>query len=259
MLFPGGTIAVLILVLPHAPRLDETAFVALGAIAYALAALMAIAADRLPLWAFHILVGCGAILITGAVYYSGEVTTDNEVLYLWSVLYAFYFFSARSAVPHLLLVGVAYAAVLEAEGAADPITRWLVVVSTLGVAGLIVAVLRDRVERLIARLADAARRDPLTELLNRRGLEELMDGERERAVRGDRPLSVLVGDLDGFKEVNDRFGHLCRDGRIERSGPLTVELREQDALKLERIRFTFARHGFAELRGLIDALNGFVD
>ena len=39
----GGTIAVLILVLPHAPRLDETAFVALGAIAYALAALMAIA------------------------------------------------------------------------------------------------------------------------------------------------------------------------------------------------------------------------
>ena len=60
-------------------------------------------------------------------------------------------------------------------------------------------------------------------------------------------------------ELNDRFGHLCREGRIERSGPLTIELREQDALDLERIRFTFARHSFAELRGLIDALNGFVD
>jgi uncharacterized protein (TIGR00730 family) len=56
-------------------------------------------------------------------------------------------------------------------------------------------------------------------------------------------------------ELNRRFGDLCVRGRIERSEPLSVELRERDALDLERIRFTFARHGFAQLRSLIDALN----
>ena len=58
-----------------------------------------------------------------------------------------------------------------------------------------------------------------------------------------------------LEDLNQRFADLCVRGRIERSEPLSVELREQDALDLARIRFTFARHGFAQLRGLIDALN----
>jgi uncharacterized protein (TIGR00730 family) len=56
-------------------------------------------------------------------------------------------------------------------------------------------------------------------------------------------------------DLNRRFGELCMRGRIERTEPLSVELREHDALDLARIRFTFARHGFAQLRSLIDALN----
>jgi uncharacterized protein (TIGR00730 family) len=60
-------------------------------------------------------------------------------------------------------------------------------------------------------------------------------------------------------ELNRRFGHLCRRGRIERSEPLAIEVKEADALDLQRIRFTFARHGFAQLRDLIDALNDLVE
>ncbi len=56
-------------------------------------------------------------------------------------------------------------------------------------------------------------------------------------------------------DLNERFGQLAVRGRIERSEPLSIELRERDALDLKRIRFRFARHGFAELRALIDALN----
>jgi uncharacterized protein (TIGR00730 family) len=66
-------------------------------------------------------------------------------------------------------------------------------------------------------------------------------------------------DDEELAELNARFGHLCRRGRIERSEPLAVEVKERDALDLERIRFTFARHGFAQLRGLIDALNDRVE
>jgi len=62
-------------------------------------------------------------------------------------------------------------------------------------------------------------------------------------------------DVEELAALNDRFGHLCRRGRIERSAPLSVEQKEGDAVDLPRLRFTFARHGFAQLRGLIDALN----
>jgi uncharacterized protein (TIGR00730 family) len=66
-------------------------------------------------------------------------------------------------------------------------------------------------------------------------------------------------DDEELAALNERFGHLCRRGRIERAEPLAIEVREGDALELQRIRFTFARHGFAQLRGLIDALNDLVD
>jgi diguanylate cyclase (GGDEF)-like protein/putative nucleotidyltransferase with HDIG domain len=217
----GGTLTFVTLALPHSPRADETVFVGVGAISYAVAVLLALGGERLPPWAFHATLAWGTILISSAIHFAGEDATDNEVLYLWTVLYAFYFFRLRAAVPHLAFAGLCYAVLLAtADSPEAPVTRWMVVVGTLGVAGLLVGVLRERVERLIARLADAAQRDPLTELLNRRGLEELMDVERERAVRSDRPVSVLVGDLDGFKEVNDRFGHLAGDRALQHVGAL---------------------------------------
>jgi hypothetical protein len=59
-------------------------------------------------------------------------------------------------------------------------------------------------------------------------------------------------------ELNERFGHLVARGRIERSAPLDIERRHDDHVELPRIRFAFRRHRFADLRALIDALNGFV-
>jgi diguanylate cyclase (GGDEF)-like protein len=53
--------------------------------------------------------------------------------------------------------------------------------------------------------------DILTGLLNRRGLYEKADGLLRSVGVDDRPLSVLFADLDGFKAVNDRFGHDAGD------------------------------------------------
>ena len=49
--------------------------------------------------------------------------------------------------------------------------------------------------------------DPLTGILNRRGLEERLDRELDTARATRRPVSLLVIDCDDFKEVNDRAGH----------------------------------------------------
>jgi diguanylate cyclase (GGDEF)-like protein len=54
----------------------------------------------------------------------------------------------------------------------------------------------------------SATTDYLTELPNARSLFVHLDAELSRARRSDQPVAVLVLDLDGFKQVNDRFGHL---------------------------------------------------
>jgi diguanylate cyclase (GGDEF)-like protein len=54
-------------------------------------------------------------------------------------------------------------------------------------------------------------RDELTGCFNRRHFLEVMDAELRRARRSHGVFSVVMFDLDHFKDINDRFGHLCGD------------------------------------------------
>ena len=58
--------------------------------------------------------------------------------------------------------------------------------------------------------------------------------------------------------LNERFGHLCKRRDHQRVAPLDPERKDDDRLDLSRIGFAFAKHGYGELRALIDTLNGFV-
>ena len=53
--------------------------------------------------------------------------------------------------------------------------------------------------------------DPLTGILNRRGLGRVIDRETTRLRRYQGNLSVVTGDIDGFKGINDSFGHQAGD------------------------------------------------
>jgi two-component system, cell cycle response regulator len=66
-------------------------------------------------------------------------------------------------------------------------------------------------ERFHQRLVASALRDPLTRLFNKRYLLDRLDSELKFALRHDTPLSVLMLDVDHFKELNDRHGHLAGD------------------------------------------------
>ncbi len=68
---------------------------------------------------------------------------------------------------------------------------------------------------------------------------------RLRRAPDDEQLAVL----------NRDFAHLVKSGEIRRTEPYGVEKRQNDELDLDRIVMTFDTHGFAQLRGLIDALN----
>jgi diguanylate cyclase (GGDEF)-like protein len=62
--------------------------------------------------------------------------------------------------------------------------------------------------------------DPLTGLFNRRYLEQVLERECRRAVRANRPLTVLAIDVDHFKQFNDRWGHDGGDAVLRELGAL---------------------------------------
>ena len=61
-------------------------------------------------------------------------------------------------------------------------------------------------------------RDALTGCFNKSHALEVLDGELRRARRSHLPLSVVMFDLDSFKAINDRYGHLCGDAVLSMVG-----------------------------------------
>lgn len=74
------------------------------------------------------------------------------------------------------------------------------------------------------RLEKVARMDPLTNILNRRGFADQAQGEIRRVFRGGKPFSLVLMDIDHFKQFNDTYGHGCGDHILMR---VTAMLRER--------------------------------
>jgi diguanylate cyclase (GGDEF)-like protein len=88
----------------------------------------------------------------------------------------------------------------------------IVSLAAIVATGLIVFQNR-RAQRQLLRLAT---RDPLTGLSNRRALDDRLQDQCERSARSGRSFAVCLIDLDGFKAVNDRYGHAAGDRLLER-------------------------------------------
>jgi len=174
------------------------------------AVLMAIG-PRMPRWGLALLGPLGVVLIAYAI-----ATTpgpgDAALLYALPVFWTTFFFGRRGAAAILVWVAVGHAVTLLAMPAVDSYPgRWIdVMVSVCGVA-LVVLVLESRNEMLVARLAEEARTDPLTGLLNRRGFDEHAVRELAHAGRDGLPIALASLDIDHFKRVNDDWGHIAGD------------------------------------------------
>jgi diguanylate cyclase (GGDEF)-like protein len=71
--------------------------------------------------------------------------------------------------------------------------------------------LNESLRQANLRLEQLTRLDPLTRVLNRRGLEEMLVLEARRAERDNSAISVLLIDCDDFKRINDHLGHAVGD------------------------------------------------
>ena len=87
-------------------------------------------------------------------------------------------------------------------------------------------------------LYEAALRDPLTKVYNRRAFDDRLEGDLSHAKRHGAPLSLLLFDLDFFKSVNDTYGHVAGDFVLAKFAELVASMVRREDM--------FARYGGEE-------------
>jgi diguanylate cyclase (GGDEF)-like protein len=216
------------------PHVDQTriAITAAGALGIAIALFFAY--DATPLWALSVFLLMGSLLIEWAVYASNDPQSPFLVFYLWIAFYAFYFLSRTQAILQMAFVGMAYGVVLErsAEPVQTSVLRWIVFTIAMIVAGLLVRMLRERIDTLLSELDSASRTDMLTGLLDERGWEELLHKELERARRSGNRVGIVVGQIDGEAPLRDHLGERHADELLSEIGTLlgnTIRLNDEGA------------------------------
>jgi diguanylate cyclase (GGDEF)-like protein len=109
---------------------------------------------------------------------------------------------------------------------------------TMGAAAVLLAI-AVRNAQLFADVRDRSVKDALTGCVNRAHGFEILEGELARARRAGAPLSVLLFDLDRFKDINDRHGHLIGDTVLS-----TVGERMQHVLRRSDVRCRYGGDEF---------------
>jgi diguanylate cyclase (GGDEF)-like protein len=198
----------------------------LGVVGLLVAGALVVVGDRLPrtgqhavLALFSLLVG---LLAARSVTAAGIVGLGPVLVSVG--LYAAHFLSLPAARAHALFaIATASAGAL----AATP-TRFLL---PWTIAVVTTVVLTEAHGRLNGRLRTQASTDPLTGVANRRAWEAEAARSLARAARTGEPVTIAILDLDGFKEVNDRDGHVAGDRLLrEVAAHWRTRLRASDLL-----------------------------
>jgi diguanylate cyclase (GGDEF)-like protein len=230
----AGLVTALGLLFPHQAEANDEGLALVAIAAGAMGAALAVARERIGPWALQLAVASGTILISLSLVFNGErdggAAGGDEVYYLWIALYSAYYFGRRAVALQTALIAASYAAALYAI---DPgpvaVSRWLTMLGLAIGAAVIVRLLSERNSALVGDLDRMARTDRLTGLANRLAFEERFEEEIARSERARRPLSLLLGDVDRLKEINDRWGHPTGDEALARVGrTLREELRPGD-------------------------------
>ena len=89
---------------------------------------------------------------------------------------------------------------------------------------------RQRLQATWRELDIQACTDELTGLANRRGLREYLGKQEQRSTQGEGSYAVILGDMDDFKQINDRYGHDVGDRVLSTVGKLISSLVREDDL-----------------------------
>jgi two-component system cell cycle response regulator len=98
-------------------------------------------------------------------------------------------------------------------------------------SGMRILKLEQQLMQARQQMETLAMHDSLTGLLNRRAIEKYAEAEFNMAVRKERALSIVMLDIDHFKNINDRFGHIFGDHTLQQVAKiLTEDMRTYDRI-----------------------------
>lgn len=137
---------------------------------------------------------------------SGGWASPLDQLLLLAILMGSAGHPPRRAIPFVVVVLVAALLPSVYDPDAAALQETVVQLTTWVVVAAVVMAIMERVRAQRIRESGLARSDALTRLANRRAFDEAAD-----AAGGRGALALAIGDLDGFKDVNDNFGHLAGD------------------------------------------------
>jgi diguanylate cyclase (GGDEF)-like protein len=160
----------------------------------------------------------GLVCIAVTQFLAGGRIAPYHELYMFQLIGAGLMHPPRRVLVFLVAVaGALFAPVFYASATAEPGEIATELFLWTGLALVLLVLMRAiRAQRLALRAeGDEARQlarvDALTGLGNRRAFDEALDAELARARRGGTALSLIVADLNGFKEINDEHGHVRGD------------------------------------------------
>jgi diguanylate cyclase (GGDEF)-like protein len=228
----GSLVAGAAIVSPVA-HLDEVRIALTGGAALSIALILLLGYERVPEWALSVFLLLGSMLIEWAVYAAHDPASPFLLFYLWIAFYAFYFLSRGQAAMQIGFIGIAYAVVLALsdEPLKTQVLRWLVFTIALVVAGLLVRVMRERIDALLHSLDEANRQDMLTGLTDERGFYELLEKELERGRRSGNRVGIVIGRLDSEGSIRDHLGRRADEALAHAGRTLggTIRLNDEAA------------------------------
>jgi diguanylate cyclase (GGDEF)-like protein len=234
LLFAGG-IAAIPNNLLHDPPHPPTIYLLVALALVSGTVCLLIPWQRLPRRSLHLVGMVGSIEVLLSVWFGDPIFAWY---YIFVVIFAAYAFPTRREVA--LQLGFACLMMLVPslvgyDKGQLQLADLVVQVPSLVLAAIVVVALREELERGREAYRFLSRHDPLTGVGNYRQLHQTLIAEVGRHARSQRRFALILVDLDEFKSVNDRLGHLVGD-RVLRDVARVL----QDSI---RPGDTIARHG----------------
>lgn len=170
----GGLIGTSSLVLPHPAEFDDGALWTNIVIAFVAGFALLALRNIVPVWAIHVAVAAGTLVITRAVYEGHDPSGFYAFWYLWIGVYAYFFFGLTWGSIHLAFAGACYAWAIAVLPDETPIAQWVVTIGSLAVAGVLTDYLARRLRAVTAASDTRAR-----------NLEAVSDVARKLATQSD--------------------------------------------------------------------------